>query len=183
MRFVFLLAFFCLFNGFVVAQDGGPREIWCEMLDVSAPNVKEYKDFCTKLYAVFPSAQKANTYPIKKKIYLNKMRGVLLRGKGWDKLSPKQRTDLAKFGVELTNTYLGLEPGFDNPQPAGFKLDEKFADTDHCVAQHPKYDDPEACIADANYVYKGCIQEPDKKTDISKFWCVLHRVAATITCD
>lgn len=158
------------------------RQVWCEMDLVTEPNVKEFKSACEKITALFPSPQVTATYELNRKLYLNKMRGVMKRGATWDVLSVQARGELAKQAIDMTNEYLGIKPEVPNNKPEGFQRNHSKS-VDACKEQKYVYTDPKMCDEDCRYLYREGLAGPMGKSTVQSFWVVIRYVACLIDCD
>ncbi|MEM0996756.1 MAG: hypothetical protein AAGN35_06745 [Bacteroidota bacterium] len=154
-----------------------PRDLICEMSKINIPKVANLKLFCTRISALFPSPQTIATYPIKKKLYYNKLSGVLKRGSGWDRMSPQQRATLAESTMGYIKSYLGYEPGAAIEAPA-----ESKQKGDDCLLRGLKYASVEACHADAEYVVLGDITD-NSRTKVERFWDCLKYICRLLDCN
>jgi hypothetical protein len=184
MKLFQLIAGIFLFTAITAqAQDNITiRQVWCEMALVTEPNVKEFKTTCEKIVQLFPSPQVTATYELGKKLYMNKMRGVMKRGATWDVLTVQARNELAKQAIDLTNEYLAFEAGSPNPQPQEFqRTHSKSAEV--CMEQKYAYSDPNLCDQDCRYLYREGLAGPMGKSSVMSFWLVIRYVACLVDCD
>lgn len=184
MRFVVLTgAFLLLFSASSIAQDALTiRQVWCEMDQVTEPAVKDFKSACEKVVSLFPNPQVTATYDMDRKIFMNKMRGVMKRGATWDALSVQARNDLAKQAVEMTNQYLGFEADAPNPQPAEFQRNS-IKSVELCGEKKYQYSNVSACYDDLRYIYRNGLSGPMGKSSVMSFWLVIRFIAGQIDCD
>lgn len=184
MRLFQLLAGIILFTSLSAqAQDAITiRQVWCEMDLVTEPNVKEFKTTCEKIVQLFPSPQVTATYGLSKKLYMNKMRGVMKRGATWDVLTVQARNELAKQAIDLTNEYLAFETDSPNTKPAEFQRNHSKS-AEVCAETKYAYSDPALCDQDCRYLYREGISGPMGKSSVMSFWVVIRYIACLVDCD
>ncbi|MCB9230697.1 MAG: hypothetical protein H6581_03500 [Bacteroidia bacterium] len=182
MRKLLLLGVIQLFFlGNYAQQPETPREIWCFLTHLEVKNAKEFQHGCNLVLSIFPSATEVNKLDIHRKLYLNKMRGVLKRGSSWVTLAPAHRVDLAESALKYTNDFIKWEEGMRNGRPS-FAQRNDIIGTEECLARELKYKSLGEYSRDVNYVYVDCIDSPNKRVE-EKFWCVLEFLVAMVECD
>ncbi len=153
-----------------------PRDLMCDMSKVEAPTVTDFKNFCTRLYNLYPDPKTLATYELQTKLFMNKMRGVVKRGMGWETLSPANRSSTAKTAIQYVKDYLNYEPGSKVAAPADFK--HKGAP---CLLRDLPYADLAACHADADFIVLTKVTD-DSRTSILQFWEVLSYISFRLDC-
>ncbi|MCB9234106.1 MAG: hypothetical protein H6581_20795 [Bacteroidia bacterium] len=187
MRQALILSLGLLFSTILFAQvEMTPRKAWCEMTKIEDPVAKEIQVACENLLQVYPSPDDINKNEIKRKLFLNKMRGIVKRGATYSSLSPEARNALAASGVQYCNEYLGFKPGDKIETPPSDSRGPLAGRAD-CQSTVLQYEQVSDCYADGSYLYLSCITAKNNlkqpKTDIQKFWCALKYVAVLLECD
>jgi hypothetical protein len=154
-----------------------PRDLICEMTKINIPKVADLKSYCSRIDALYPSAQTIAKYPIKKKLYFNKLSGVLKRGSTWDRLTPQQRSTLCESTFGYITTYLGYEPGGKINSPEGFKQTG-----DPCLLRDVKYENLTACHADAEFIILEDITD-NARGSTERFWDCLQYICLVLDCN
>lgn len=177
-----LLVILCLLSTtlFTYAQgekEETARDVLCEMSSIQVPRVANLKAYCTRLYALFPSPIEIAKHPIRQKLYLNKLRGVLKRGQTWERMSVQQRGALAKQTADYVIAYYQYEAGSAITRPETFKQVG-----DPCLLRAVAYLDLDACYADNKALVLESITDA-KLSKIEKFWNILHYLARKLDCD
>jgi hypothetical protein len=154
-----------------------PRDLICEMSKIDIPKVADLKNYCTRINALYPTPQVIATYPIKKKLYYNKLGGVLKRGMTWDQMTPQQRSTLAESTFGYIRDYLGHETGAKIARPDGFKQTGN-----PCLLRDLKYDNVEGCHADAEFIVLEDITD-NARGITERFWECLKYICRVLDCN
>ena len=153
-----------------------PRDLICDMSKVEAPTVTDFKNFCTRLYNLYPDPKTLATYELQTKLFMNKMRGVVKRGMTWEQLPPAQRSSTAAQAIDYVKSYLNYEPGAKVEKPEGF-----LQSGAPCLLRDLKYENLDACNADVNYMVLNSVTDASL-TKIIQFWEVLNYVTLRLDC-
>ena len=183
MKRIVLLALLLTFGLSATAQDDAPslRGAWCYLVSIEDPHVNDFREVATMMRKSFPSPQARAKFDLDKKLFLNKMWGVVLRTEKYDKLTPAQRTQLGKDAVEWTLEFIGWKKGDVNAAPEGFQR-KVLTDKEPCLAAEYKYSSAEDCFADGKYLFLDCWEAASKVSTTREFWCVLKYISVVAEC-
>jgi len=154
-----------------------PRELICDMSGVTQKMVGDFKEFCTRLDKMYPLPSDREKHRFEKKLFLNRMHGIIKRGMTFDKLTVAQRSEAAESSINYVIEFLKYETGDKITMPDGFQQSG-----DPCKLKDLSYDEEARCYEDANYMVLKSVTN-QTETKLNRFWDVLLFIARKLECE